>query len=131
MDDGKIPEKNLEKLSKAIINAIMSSNEVKRAMANINSQDILCSKSVMVLIMRLQSLAEFAEANDDNDTNEERHEVNEYKEPEGKQFTPNKVQLIDGKELTANELAFQEYCINKFKEREWLKKIKIFIDDKY
>ena len=37
-------------------------------------------------------------------------------------------QSIDGKELTENEKAFEEYCAERFDEEDWLKNHKITLE---
>ncbi len=112
------PENDIEKLSKAIVDAIVSSKEVRSTLARLIEKDVLLDKGFMVLMIKMQALAELATSMENSAKGKKRPR---------KKDAP---QYIDGRELSHNELAFLEYCAKRFDEKEWLKKAGITIEDK-
>jgi hypothetical protein len=52
------PERDFEKLSKAITEAVVSSPKVKKIVEEILKKDKICAKSFMVLVLKIQALAD-------------------------------------------------------------------------
>jgi hypothetical protein len=111
-------EEDIERLSKAIVNAIVGSKEVRSTLARLIEKDVLLDKGFMVLMIKMQALAELAGFTGNNVKGKKRQRKNDAP------------QYIDGRELTQNEVAFLEYCAKRFNEKEWLKKAGITIEDK-
>ncbi|MBI3600253.1 MAG: hypothetical protein HY097_06385 [Nitrospinae bacterium] len=110
-------EEDIERLSKAIVDAIVRSKEVRSALARLIEKDVLLDKGFMVLMIKMQALAELAGFIEKSARGKRR--ARKKDEP----------QYIDGRELTPNEVAFLEYCAKKFNEKEWLKKAGIALED--
>ena len=106
-------EKNIERLSRVITEAIIRSEEVKKVLADIQDQNIIHPESFMILVIRMQLLVDIIEEIEEN------LDAKENKTVKNNQTA---AQYIDGKELTNKEIAFEEYCIEKFNGEEWLKK---------
>lgn len=112
------PEEDIEKLLKAIVDAIVGSKEVRSALARLIEKDVSLDKDFMVLMIKMQALAELSGFMENGAKGKKRSR---------KKDAP---QYIDGRELTPNEVAFLEYCAKRFNEKEWLKKAGITIEDK-
>lgn len=113
MFEKNIPEEELEKLSRAIAESIFSSKDVKKIIEEIREKDLILPHSLMVMVLRLETLSNIANKGRDN--------LDVIKKYQRKKKMTRK-QFIDGKELDANEIAFQEFLIKKFDDKEWLKK---------
>ena len=102
-------EKKLERLSRAITDAILRSKDVRGAFLDLQREGVIGSKSFIMLVMRMDSLADLADS---------------IRENEGKTPRPsgrNDAQYIDGRRLSASEIKFCEYLASKFDEAEWLR----------
>lgn len=116
MDNGKEPPEELDRLSKAIIEAILSSSKVKQALAELRDKNIKLDNSHMVLVLNMKGIPDGDKPSID--------------QPSGAS-APKKKDLryqIDGRELSRNEIQFYEHEANSFDENEWLKKIRISLD---
>ena len=120
MSESDGPERNFEKLSKAITEAVMTSPKVKKMVAEIQKNDEICPKSFMVLVLKMEVLTDSVEL-----------EVAEEEEPTEDQpatkkriikKSSKKPQFIDGQQLSKKEIEFQEFSNKKFNTEEWLKK---------
>jgi hypothetical protein len=108
-----IPEEELEKLSKAIAEAIFNSKNVKKIIEKIREKELILPHTLMVMVLKLETLSNISDGDRDN-----LDIIKEYRKKKKKY----KRQLIDGKELDTNEIAFQEFLVKKFDDKEWLKK---------
>jgi len=108
-----IPEEELEKLSRAIAEAIFNSKNVKKIIEKIREKELTLPHAVMVMVLKLETLSNISDGDQDN-----LDIIKEYQKKKKK----DKRQFIDGKELDTNEIAFQEFLIKKFDGKEWLKK---------
>lgn len=108
-----------EKLSKAISNAIAHSEEVSRVLSELYKKDKVSHDSFLVLVFKMQSLSTLKEV-DSGEDKEERII---------RRLPLDLSQYVDGEKLTSNEIAFQEYCMKVFNEKEWLKKLGLILDD--
>lgn len=113
MFERNMPEEELERLSRAIADAIFSSKDVKKIIEEIREKDMVLPSTLMVMVLKLEALSNASEAN--------RAEVDKINKSRSKRRKMNK-QLIDGKELDSNEIAFQEFLVRRFNDKEWLKK---------
>ena len=118
MSESDGPERNFEKLSKAITEAVMTSPKVKKMVAEIQKNDEICPKSFMVLVLKMEVLTDSVELEVEEELIED--------QPAPKKRTINKSskkpQFIDGQQLSKKEIEFQEFSNKKFNTEEWLKK---------
>ncbi|MFQ5716371.1 MAG: hypothetical protein ACE5GQ_04655 [Nitrospinales bacterium] len=110
-------ERKFEQLSKAIAEAVMNSPKVKKIVAEIQKKEKLCPQSCMVLVLKMQVLAESL----DSVFEEQVVDKKRAKRPR-KKTSKNQGQYIDGQKLTKNEIAFEEYISERFDTYQWLKK---------
>ena len=118
MSDSDGSERSFEKLSKAITEAVMTSPKVKKIVAEIQKDEDICSKSFMVLVLKMEVLTDSLELEVKEELKEEGPAP---KKRRGKKSS-RKPQFIDGQELSKKEIEFQEFTNKKFDEDEWLKK---------
>jgi hypothetical protein len=109
-------EPNFEKLSKAITEAVMSSNNVKKVMSEMQKTEKICPQSFMVLVLKMQALSDALDT-------ELEHEPESFEPPPApkKRSYNKKPQFIDGQKLSPNELKFQEYRNKNFDSDDWLR----------
>lgn len=135
MSEANSPERDFEKLSKAITEAVMTSSKVRKIVAEIQKNDEVCAQSFMVLVLRLSTLTENLEsetreeAEIEGDTLEETAEEKPKKKParKTKKKTENPSQFIDGEKLTRREQDFHEFVNRDFDQDDWLKKNKLIL----
>ena len=111
-------EPNFENLSKAITEAVMTSDKVRRIVEEIQKDEDICPQSFMVLVLKMQVLTESLELNiDENDIEEDTatRKVTKKKNPKNTQY-------IDGEKLSKHELDFEEFRSKQFDSENWLKK---------
>ncbi len=110
-------EKDFEKLSKAITEAVMSSEKIKKIVAEIQKKEKICPQSFMVLVLKMQVLTESLEM-------EVEEEFLESPPPRkgGRKKPRSLPQYIDGNRLSKKEIEFQEYFNQRFDAEDWLKK---------
>ena len=111
-------EESFEKLSKAITEAVMTSPKVKKIVAEIQKDDNICSKSFMVLVLKMEVLTDSLELEIEEELKDERPAPKKRKSKRSSR----KPQFIDGQELSKKEIEFQEFANKKFDNDEWLKK---------
>ena len=111
------PEKDIERLSRAITEAVMTSEKVKKIAAEIQKKDDICPESFMVLVLKLQILTDTLEV----DVNE-MPEKNRKKSRRPRKKSSGMAQYIDGQQLSSKEVKFQEFASERFDAQEWLKK---------
>ncbi len=111
-------EPNFEKLSKAITEAVMTSEKVRKIVEEIQKNDDICPQSFMVLVLKMQVLTESLELNIEQDHVEEKRVA-----PKGtRKKSLKKSQYIDGHKLSQHEVAFEEFRSEQFDSENWLKK---------
>ena len=111
-------EPNFENLSKAITEAVMTSDKVRRIVEEIQKDEEICPQSFMVLVLKMQVLTESLELNiEENDIEEDTvaRKVTKKKNPKNTQY-------IDGEKLSKHELDFEEFRSKQFDSENWLKK---------
>ena len=118
MSESDGAERSFEKLSKAITEAVMTSSKVKKIVAEIQKSEEICSKSFMVLVLKMEVLTDSLELEVEEEPTEESPAPRKH----ASRKPPRKAQFIDGKQLTKKEVEFQEYSNKKFNTEEWLKK---------
>ena len=120
MSESDGPERNFEKLSKAITEAVMTSPKVKKMVAEIQKNDEICPKSFMVLVLKMEVLTDSVEL----EVAEEEELTEDQPAPKKRiiKKSSKKPQFIDGQQLSKKEIEFQEFSNKKFNTEEWLKK---------
>jgi hypothetical protein len=120
-------EKEMEELSKAIVEAIMGSNDVKEALEKLKKIDSNTANSIMVFMVRMDSLS---------NTNEKCRKIDPIIE-ESLRLKPKKRRgrkaqekpfIVDGRILSRNEQKFLDYLSFNFDQIAWLKKNKLKLD---
>jgi hypothetical protein len=110
-------DRDYEKLSKAITEAVLSSPKVKKIVSEIQKRDEICPQSFMVLVLKLQSLTEGFDVEV-----EEAPEKSKKKVRRSKKKAAEEAQYIDGARLSKKEQEFEEFISERFDAEEWLKK---------
>ena len=109
---------NFEKLSKAITEAVMTSEKVRKIVEEIKKNDDICPQSFMVLVLKMQVLTESLELRIEEGDTVEKPVV-----PKAvRKKNPKKPQYIDGRKLSKHELDFEEFRSKQFDSENWLKK---------
>jgi len=106
-----------ERLSKAITDAVMTSEKVKKIVAEIQKKEKICPQSFMVLVLKMQVLTESLEMEV-----EEEFLENPPQKKGGRKKPRDLPQYIDGNRLSKKEIEFQEFSKEKFDMEDWLKK---------
>ena len=111
-------EPEFEKLSKAITEAVMNSEKVRRIVEEIQKKDEICPQSFMVLVLKMQVLTESLELKvEQGDTTGK-----PANKKRSRKKTPQKSQYIDGRKLSKREIDFEEFLNERFDAESWLKK---------
>ena len=113
MSEKNMPEEELEKLSRAIAEAIFNSKNVKKIIEKFREKELILPHALMVMVLKLENLPNISDADRDNSDI-----IKEYQKKKKK----DERQFIDGKELDTNEIAFQEFLVKNFDGKKWLKK---------
>ena len=111
-------EPEFEKLSKAITEAVMTSERVKKIVAEIQKNDKICPQSFMVLVLKMQVLTESLEL----EIEQEGTENKPVAQKRSRKKTSGKPQYIDGRRLSKREIDFEEFINGRFDSETWLKK---------
>jgi len=115
-----------EHLNKAIMKAIVSSEDVRNVLTGFKEKDMINHLSVLNLILSLEELSDMVFA--DEDSSDYESVIEDFRtekpgiSPEMEAINPFK---IDGQNLTPNEIFFEKFFQKKFNAQEWLKKAKI------
>lgn len=133
MSENERPDDDMEMLSKAIVDAIIKSKDVREAIRKLSDTDESYSKSFMVLMLRVQNLVEsigvdLSKAVDPS--SDEKFNPAPVKPSAAKKKNNDFKNLVDGKIETPSELAFREFLADRFDQDEWLKKIGVIFDEK-
>jgi len=135
VSEANSPERDFEKLSKAITEAVMTSSKVRKIVTDIQKKDEVCAQSFMVLVLRLSTLTENLESDAEAETEIEADTIGETAEEKPKKKpvrktkkkTKNPSQFIDGEKLSRSEQDFHEFVDRDFDQDEWLKKNKLIL----
>ena len=111
-------EPEFEKLSKAITEAVMTSEKVRKIVEEIQKKDEICPQSFMVLVLKMQVLTESLEL----EIEQEGTERKPIAQKRGHKRTSGKPQYIDGRRLSKREVDFEEFVNGRFDSETWLKK---------
>lgn len=125
----------MENLSKAIVEAILASGEVKKALEKVQASDsAAAAKSLMVFMLRLDSIAELkdrfeSETEDLSDFGiEDEQPKPKRRRLRKKSDQPSLPDIIDGRVVSRSEKKFLEFLADKFDQSNWLKKNGIKLD---
>jgi len=128
-DNNDIPEneREMENLSKAIVDAILSSSDVKEALEKLQKLDASTANSIMVFLVRLDSLSEISgnEVQKEKFIEEAMKLKPQKRRGRKKQASP---PIIDGKIISKNEEKFLDYLSKNFDQAKWLKNNKLKIE---
>ncbi|MBI4828832.1 MAG: hypothetical protein HY804_08495 [Nitrospinae bacterium] len=128
MPDDHQPDEQAEKLSRAIVEAILKSREVRKAVRQLSEEDEGYLKSYMVLMLKVSNLVEAVETGlaSASGGEEPAPRLKVKARPRSK---PNEFRyFVDGRKVTPEEFAFCEYLSGKFDQQAWLKKLGIFFE---
>ncbi|MBI3599401.1 MAG: hypothetical protein HY097_02010 [Nitrospinae bacterium] len=100
------PNEVLNELSKAITNALIKSDEVINMLFDLKKQNMIEPSAKLAFIIKVNDIINIAE------------KLSEVKSLVSGQ----KSEYVDGRKLTKNEIAFEDYLSEKFNETDWLKK---------
>jgi hypothetical protein len=117
VSDSEGSERDFEKLSKAITEAVMTSEKVKKIVAEIQKKDNICPQSFMVLVLKMQVLTESLDMEVEEDVVEEKPAPKR-----GRKKAKEQAQYIDGRKLSKKEIEYHERVNEKFDSKLWLKK---------
>lgn len=117
MDESSGSDQKFEELSKAIAEAVMNSKKVKKVVAEIQKKEKICPQSFMVLVLKMQVLADSLDLDIEDPAVEKKRTKRTRKKPSKEQG-----QYIDGQKLSKNEIAFENYFSERFDAGQWLKK---------
>lgn len=135
MSDGMKPGPQYEKLSQAIIHAILSSNEVQSRVAELQKGGVLDGEDIIALALRFppqggleakvelmrRSGGEDGESDIDDESVADLEEDLPTPAPEPwiRSSGPSK------RTLSPNEAAFEKYLQNRFNDESWMKEVRI------
>ena len=131
MPDGGHRDKDMEFLSRAIVNAIAKSGDVREALRRISETDESYGKSFMVFMLKVRNLVEsIGAAPRDGATDNRKTGSSGTKTPTAKTRKARDMRfVVDGKAESPGEIAFREYVAGHFDQDAWLKKHGLFFND--
>lgn len=115
-----------EHLNKAIMKAIVSSDDVKKVLSGFKEKDMINHLSVLNLILSLEELSDMVFSDESSDDYELVKEDFPTEKTESSSETESDNPFkVDGKNLTPNEILFEKFFQKKFDSEGWLKKAKL------
>ena len=111
-------EPEFEKLSKAITEAVITSNKVRKIVEEIQKKDGICPQSFMVLVLKMQILTESLNLQ----VEQSDADIKPISKKRTRKNTTKKSQYIDGRKLSKREIDFEEFLNERFDSNQWLKK---------
>ena len=111
-------EPHFEKLSKAITEAVLTSETVRKTLEEIQKNNEICPQSFMVLVLKMQVLTESLEL----DVEQRNISEKPTAPKKARKKSSKKSQFIDGRKLSKHEVAFEEFRSKQFDSENWLKK---------
>ena len=115
MPDDEAQAKDLEALSRAIRNAILKSDEVKRMLIRLHRQRLVGQESFLALVLPMADLIELVEGPPEPLQRRTQRRRRRTRDP----------RIVDGRKLSASELAFLEFCEKQFDEEAWLRHLRL------
>ncbi|MBI5816574.1 MAG: hypothetical protein HZB29_13300 [Nitrospinae bacterium] len=125
MPDEKPHDKNMEVLTRAIVEAITKSREVREAVRKLSETDEVCSKSFMVLMLKVANLADTMGLDfPDVCGHDAAPRKTRSRADEGTgENAPKPEAVEDGRALSKREKEFREFLAENFDTEAWLKKL--------
>jgi len=119
-------DKAYEKLNQAIMNAIVSSEDVRTVLVDFKEKDMINNLSILNLILSLEELSDLVFSEEESSGFEALSEEFAPQKPEkpSEIKSPNPYK-VDGQNLTPNEILFERFFQGKFDAKKWLKKARI------
>ncbi len=115
-----------EHLNKAIMKAIVSSDDVKKVLSGFKEKDMINHLSVLNLILSLEELSDMVFTDESSDDYElVKEDFAAEKEESSSAIEASNPFKIDGKNLSPNEILFEKFFQKKFDSQGWLKKAKL------
>jgi len=110
---GGFEDKEFDQLNEAVLKAILSSKDVEKVLQDFKSKNLINEMAVVNLILSLEDLSSliFSESTDSSKNQVSCSLDNYY--------------LVDGKNLSRNEILFEQYYQKNFNEKQWLQQSKI------
>ena len=112
-------DKEMERLSRAIVEAIVKSKDVRRAISDLSETEDIHSKSFMILMLKVANLAEAMGMETPSSLDEDSSD--EARRPARKEVETCGGDYEDGKKLSEAEAAFREFLSSRFDENRWLR----------
>ena len=109
---------HFEKLSRAITEAVLTSEKVRKTVEEIQKNNEICPQSFMVLVLKMQVLTESLELDIEQGDRVEKPTAPK----KTRKKSSKKSQFIDGRKLSRDEVAFEEFRSKQFDSDNWLKK---------
>ena len=127
MGEEKQRDENMDILSRAIVDAITKSPEVRMAIKKLAEKDESYYRSFMVLMLKVRNLAETLGVDishaKEGMSGEELFDLNFMDHPPERE--PRRVDVtnhVDGRKESPLETAFREFESSRFNQDEWLRK---------
>lgn len=117
-----------EHLNKAIMKAIVSSEDVKKVLAGFKEKDMINHLSVLNLILSLEELSDMVfskEGASEYEAVMEDFTAEQTQKPAEAVMEADNPFKVDGQNLTPNEILFEKYFQKRFDGQKWLKKAKL------
>lgn len=112
-------DREIEKLSKTIVEVLLKSKEVKKILSKLAEQGSVSADSFMILMLKVHSLTEASRKEDPRKKTDSPRRKRTIRKMTGSK------QSVDGVPLSQKEISFLEYCVDQFDEDDWLKKNRI------
>ena len=132
-------DREFDQLNEAVLKAILSSKDVEKVLRDFKSKDLINEMAVVNLILSLEDLSSLIFSESAEKSNHAFDTLNQ-KQPlrsdkiENKtigskknqvSYSLNSYDLVDGKNLSHNEILFEKYYQERFNEQQWLQQSKI------
>ena len=132
-------DKEFDQLNEAVLKAILSSKDVEKVLRDFKSKNLINEMAVVNLVLSLEDLSSLIFSESAEKSNHALDSLN-HKQPlindkiENKTINSKKNQvscslnsydLVDGKNLSRNEILFEKYYQERFNEKQWLQQSKI------
>ncbi|VAX20283.1 hypothetical protein MNBD_NITROSPINAE02-2196 [hydrothermal vent metagenome] len=122
--DEKKNSKELKALSHAITEALLQNEEVMNLLADFKDRKIVDPNTLMGVAFKISDLLEIYDVTV-SETDGEMASVQQTRKRKRKETDIQKItklrEIIDGRDLSKNEIAFQEWLIERFDDKNWLK----------
>lgn len=120
-----ISGEDMEKLSRAIVEAIMGSEDVRRAIKKLQKLNDAATNNFMVFMVKLDSLSD--SQNEKNGIRLEEIPTKRLKKRKAGKKSE-KPFIVDGKLISESEKVFLDYISKNFDQKAWLEKNKLTLE---